>query len=126
MDSALGQPTSRDTSDAVFVATSDLHGRGIFARRPIDAGERFCANHLFRIPADEREFLDRTSLYDHYFEHDDDAFIALGPVSFLNHDEHPNADFELDAERLQIVLVAQVPILANEEITIHYGTEPWW
>ncbi|MFW2382153.1 MAG: SET domain-containing protein-lysine N-methyltransferase, partial [Acidimicrobiales bacterium] len=85
-----------------------------------------CLNQLFRIPSHEREFLDQTSLYDHYFEFGEDAFIALGPVSFLNHDDEPNAEFDLDAERLEIALISLQPIAPREEITIHYGTEPWW
>ncbi len=113
-------------SDAVFVTDSGVHGRGVFARRYIEPGERFCVNPLFRIPSEERRFLDQTALYDHYFEHDDDAFIALGPISFLNHEDQPNADFELDSELLQITLLAVQPIASGEEISIHYGTEPWW
>ncbi|MBT8239715.1 MAG: SET domain-containing protein-lysine N-methyltransferase [Acidimicrobiia bacterium] len=113
-------------TDAVVVGTSKLHGRGVFAGRSIAVGERFCVNHLFRIASEEREFLDQTALYDHYFEFEDDAFIALGPVTFLNHADMPNADFRLDAELLEIALVALRPIVAHEEITIHYGTEPWW
>ncbi len=112
--------------DAVFVAHSHVHGRGVFASRFIPKGERFTVDPLFRVPADEREFLDNTALYDHYFEYDDDAFIALGPISFLNHEEHPNADFELDSELLEIALLALRPIARGEEISIHYGTEPWW
>ncbi|NNE95554.1 MAG: SET domain-containing protein-lysine N-methyltransferase [Acidimicrobiales bacterium] len=108
------------------MASSSLHGKGVFATRSIEQGERFCRNHLFRIPAHQREFLDQTDLYDHYFEFDRDAFIALGSVSFLNHDEDPNADFDLDADQLVITLVAERDIAAGEEITIHYGTEPWW
>lgn len=103
-----------------------MHGRGVFAIRPIAHGERFETNLLFRVAAAERRHLDQTSLHDHYFEHADDAYIALGPISLLNHDDWPNADFELDAEAMQISLVAQRAIAVDEEVTIHYGVDPWW
>ncbi len=110
----------------IRVDHSPVHGRGVFAVRSVEAGQQLCENHLFRVPFEEREFLDQTSLYDHYFEFEDDAYIALGPISFLNHHENPSADFQLDADLLMITLTATRPIEANEEITIHYGTEPWW
>lgn len=113
-------------ADSVRVDDSPVHGRGVFATKIINPGEVFCTNPLFRIPAEEREFLDQTSLYDHYFEFEDDAYIALGPISFLNHEEQPCADFELDVEALTISLTARRTIAANEEISIHYGVEPWW
>ena len=113
-------------ADAVRVDHSAVHGRGVFASRSIPLGEVFCTNHLFRIPAYEREFLDQTSLYDHYFEFEDDAFIALGPVSFLNHEEQPSADFQLDVDELIVSLTAIRPIAVGEEISIHYGVDPWW
>jgi SET domain-containing protein len=119
-------PPQDQLNDAVLVTDSRVHGRGVFARRFIAAGERFCVNPLFRIPSRERRFLDQTALYDHYFEYNDDAFIALGPITFLNHQEQPNADFELDSEELQITLRAVNAIAPGEEISIHYGTEPWW
>ena len=112
--------------EPIRVDRSPVHGRGVFATRSIAEGELICANELFRVPADERQFLDRTSLYDHYFEYEDDAYIALGPVSFLNHEDNPNADFELDTEHLTIELTARRQIAENEEVSIHYGVEPWW
>ncbi len=111
---------------AVQVGDSSLHGRGVFTTRPIALGERFEVNPVFRIDAAERRHLDQTALHDHYFEHERDAYIALGPISLLNHDDDPNADFELDVEALEISLVARRPIERDEEVTIHYGVEPWW
>ncbi len=113
-------------ADAVRIDNSPLHGRGVFATRPIDAGEIFCTNSLFRIPSQEREFLDQTSLYDHYFEFEDDAYIAFGAISFLNHEDDPAADFFLDIDTLTISLSARREIKPGDEISIHYGVEPWW
>lgn len=111
---------------AVQVRDSPLHGRGVFTTRPIELGERFVVDPVFRIEAAERPHLDQTALHDHYFEHERDAYIALGPISLLNHDDDPNADFELDVHALEISLVARRPIERGEEVTIHYGVEPWW
>lgn len=113
-------------AEALRIDQSPVHGRGVFASRTIASGEVFCTNPLFRIPSHEREFLDQTSLYDHYFEFEDDAYIALGPISFLNHEEEPCADFQLDVEALTISLTARRSIAVQEEISIHYGVEPWW
>lgn len=114
------------SSPAVRIDHSPVHGRGVFAIRAIESGEQFCTNPLFRIPAKEREFLDQTSLYDHYFEFEEDAYIAFGAVSFLNHDEEPAADFELNIDDLTITLTARRDIRGGEEVTIHYGVPPWW
>lgn len=125
-DSARTLDSMEPRSPAVEVRPSDVHGRGVFATRLITPGERFETNPVFRVAADERPHLDETSLHDHYFEFAGDAYIALGAISLLNHDEDPNAEFELDAPALEITLIAQRTIGVGEEVTIHYGVEPWW
>lgn len=119
---SLSTVKSRET---IELKPSEIHGRGVFACKDISAGEVFEASETLRVPADQREFLDQTSVYDHYFEWQDDALIALSICNFLNHSGEPNADFEINEAGI-IEFKAVRFISKGDEITISYGADLWF
>ncbi len=111
----------------IFVAPSDLHGRGVFAARDIGAGEiiEICPVLLF--PKAQLPHVRQTMLDDYYFDwgNEGDMFaLALGYGSIYNHDYDANADYDMDfdAETLDILALRDIP--AGEEITINYNGFP--
>ncbi len=115
-------------SDAVYVSSSNGRGRGIFARREIEAGELIEICPVIVLGgADEQEHLDRTRLFDYYFAWGKDpelAALALGCGSLYNHSYHANADHVCDVLRGEIRIYAHRAIRRDEEITINYGGHP--
>lgn len=112
---------------AIYFATSERHGKGVFAARPIGEGEiiEICPVLLF--PKKELPLIDQTFLYDYYFDWgDDDAWYALclGYGSLYNHDYAPNAEYTMDFEAETIDFHALRPIEAGEEITVSYNGDP--
>jgi len=105
----------------IHVGASEIAGRGVFASEPIRSGEIVEECHILRVPAEQVESLDRTCVYEYYFEWGGDAAIALGNGSICNHSSHPNASYCKDLAAERLVIRAVRPIDAGEEITIDYG-----
>ena len=107
-------------------------GRGVFARRPVQPGAVLCRCPTLRLERADCELLNRTSLAKHFFTGDGpdfEAWLALGPVTLVNHRVPPNADWRyVDGGPLGcfVELVALRPIEAGEEVTIDYNTELWF
>lgn len=115
-------------SGTVYVGSTNCHGRGVFARRDLAAGELIEVCPVIVLGgADEQGLLDRTHLFDYYFawgEHGELAAVALGYGSLYNHSYHANADHICDPLRGEIRISAHRPISRGEEITINYGGLP--
>ncbi len=111
----------------IFFAPSDLHGMGVFAAAPIDAGAviEICPVLLF--PKAELASVRQTMLDDYYFDWGDDdewyAF-ALGYGSLYNHSYTPNADYGMDFENKTIDIYCLRDIAPGEEICINYNGSP--
>ena len=96
-----------------FIKTSLQHGRGVFAREPIRAGEPIMT---FTGPlltyAEIRED-------DYHLQVGADLYLGASGLAddFVNHSCDPNAGF-----RAGLILVARRDILAEEEITWDYST----
>jgi SET domain-containing protein len=101
-----------DASELVVAQTSSIHGRGAFAKAPIEAGTHI--GDYTGTPADE------DGTYVLWVEGDDGDFHGIdgdGVLRWLNHSSTPNVEFDGPE------LYALRDIAAGEELTFHYGEE---
>ncbi|WP_343039104.1 SET domain-containing protein [Propylenella binzhouense] len=125
----FGQLTKGEAEMGLAIAPSQVHGDGCFSTRCADPGELIAECPILILSPDEMEIVRRTSMKDYVFYlRDDEAgsqvpwcALAIGPISFINHDSDPTCDFALDEARGTIRLFARRPIRAREELTIDYG-----
>ena len=111
----------------LYIGQSKRSGRGVFSNEPIEEGDtiEFCP--MIVLNKEDRPHLDKTGLYDYYFdwgEGQDQAAIALGYGSIYNHDPDPNAVYETYFEEQVMVIKARRKIDAHEEIVISYRQDP--
>ena len=108
----------------VEVRPSKVHGRGLFAARNFVSGELITKTPAVCVP---RQELPRGNvLWEYTFGHDETNWlIGLGAVSFINHNEHPNAEIIYNTATQEIFLTATKPIREDDEIFIRY-TEVWF
>jgi hypothetical protein len=113
--------TDQDFSSSVFVGESDVHGRGVFAARPFEAGDVIEDCPVIVFGAEEVEHLEETSLRGYYFEWADEGVgLALGLGSLYNHSASPNAAAEADYD-LEIVRYTAIGrIEAGAEVVFDY------
>lgn len=97
----------------VYIESSPQHGRGVFAREPIAAGEAIL---LFGGPHRRRAELQPD---EYHLQIGDDLYLGAsgGADDYVNHSCDPNAGF-----RNGLLLVARRAIAAGEEITWDYST----
>lgn len=108
----------------LYVASSLLHGQGVFAARSFMLGVIIEICPVLIIPAAQRAALDATLLYDHYYEWKDAAGLALGFGSLYNHSYDPNAGYRQHLDRDLVIVTALRAIAKDEEITINYNGDP--
>jgi hypothetical protein len=111
----------------IYFASSDLHGRGVFAARDISEGDliEICPVLLFN--KQELPHIRSTVLDNYYFdwgESGEHYAVCLGLGSLYNHATFPNAEYGMDFDGLTIEFVAIRDIAAGEEITVNYNGEP--
>lgn len=105
----------------LYVAPSDLGGRGVFTAREIPVETVIELAPVILLSAKDRSSIHETHLHDYYFQWDGNrAAIALGLGSLYNHDAQANAVFELDYAFEQIRITSLTNISAGSEITIDY------
>jgi SET domain-containing protein len=110
-------------SDAVEVKRVRGKGRGVFARRPIGAGEVIETCPVLVLPAGAAEDVP-AGIGGHVFEWGRGQLaLALGYGSLYNHSYRPNARYLDLAGRIK-VFTAIRDIAAGEEITVNYNGEP--
>ena len=102
--------------------TSGIDGRGMFARTEIFAGDRIIEYTGERIS--KGESLRRCSEGNNYVFHINEEFDLDGSIEsnlarFINHSCAPNAEAELEDDRIWII--ASRNIAPGEEITFNYG-----
>jgi len=84
------------------------------------------------LPAKDCPALDRTVIYEYYFQWDGDpdgegrGALGLGLLSLCNHSSRPNARVDRNYARLTLDLVANAPIRPGDEVTIDYGCTLWF
>ena len=111
----------------LFVAPSQLGGRGFFTTTAIPKGSLIEISPVIVMPGKDRPQIDQTKLHDYYFiwgEKDDQCAIVLGYGSLYNHAYHPNAEYAPDFKKQTLDFYALRPIKAGEEITVNYAGDP--
>ena len=109
------------------VASSSVHGRGLFAARAFQAGQALSVCPLLILSPDEVDALKATQVYNYIFHVADtpdgrmQAGVAFGPISLCNHSTVPNATFQVNGAEGYVVLTSTRAIRAGEEILIDYG-----
>lgn len=108
------------------VRTSPLHGRGLFAARPLPEGTEIGRYPLLILSHEDTERLKATRLYHYVFYIDERAdgavraAVAFGEISMCNHSPEANAAFEVDADLAEVILTAATDIAPGAEILIDY------
>lgn len=103
----------------ISIRDSAVGGRGIFAEQD------YTTNDIIEIsPSIKQKFLKcKGAIVDYIFGFgEDDVLIAFGYSSIYNHNDDPNATFELLNEH-QVKIVAVKPIKKDTEICISYGDD---
>ncbi|MEM9026060.1 MAG: SET domain-containing protein-lysine N-methyltransferase [Verrucomicrobiota bacterium] len=103
------------------VKRSDIHGTGIFARRPIADGERVVEYFGKRILSSQVSRRSDGRVYCIALDEDYviDGDSSKNPARFANYSCAANCNFEKQDDRLFII--ADREIAAGEEITVDYG-----
>ena len=116
-----------DRVSSVGVGPSVRHGRGVFATRPIRAGELIEEAPVVVMPPDEIADLKKTVMTEYCFlwgEDEHAAAVMLSVCSLCNHSYLPNATFDRRFAAGTIAFLALRDIAAGEEITINYNGDP--
>lgn len=115
------------TNVAIWVQSSDVHGKGVFAARHMAAGERVIeyvgevismAEAIARHPHDPQD-----PNHTFYFQLDDDRVIDAvregNESKWINHSCRPNCEpEEVDG---RIYIQTRRPVFRGEELTFDYG-----
>lgn len=112
---------------SLYVAPSKIGGRGVFTTQKIPKGSIIEVCPVIVTPKKQLKHLDKTELYNYYFQWGDDyedgAFI-LGYGSLYNHSYKPNAHYLADFEMGTVDFFALKDIAAGEEIFTNYNGDP--
>ena len=119
------RPSSRITSPgSVYMARSNIHGRGVFAARRFLQGDVVEECPILAVTGDQAPLLDETDLYGFTFEWHEGVAVALGFGSLYNHSWTPNARYDHDYDRGLVVYSAVTTIARDDEITVNYSGDP--
>lgn len=114
-------------SSSIYVAPSQIHGLGIFARIDIKEGEIIEESPVLLIEEDQISDLTKTELRFYYFAWGTgfkQAAIGLGYASLFNHSYEPNARYIKDMEQQVLRFVTLKDIKREEEIIVNYNGHP--
>lgn len=112
------QPTN-----SIYVAISDIHGRGVFAQLAIKPGAIIEICPIIKMNLQEMTVRKHMLLNYYAFMIDEESeytAIALGYGSLYNHSNTCNAIFYFNKEKELLIFEAVNPIAKDEEITINY------
>ena len=113
--------------ELTYTYTSNIHGRGIFAKSNISSGEIIERCPVIEIPTNQIPDLKKTNLINYYFMWGEDlssGAIAFGNGSLYNHSYEPNATFDIIIKEQIIEIKAIKDIEKDKEITINYNGDP--
>lgn len=109
------------------VQSSEIAGRGVFTTQPLSVGDLIESCPVIVIPNEEVQFLDKTVIYNYYFDwKDGQAAIVLGFGSLYNHSQNNNATYykRFDYDMIEFRCVKSIK--AYEEITVFYQQGTWF
>ena len=112
---------------SLYIADSDLHGRGVFAAEAIDAGQLIEICPVIVLPEKDMALIHQTKLHDYYFlwgESEKDVGIIMGYGSLYNHSYQPNVEYIPDYEGNTLTFYCLKNIEAGEEIFVNYNGTP--
>jgi SET domain-containing protein len=102
----------------VYVASSGIHGRGLFARRSFEPGQlvgRYSSRKTELTSEDHPHVMELYDQDDELLE----CVMGTGNFRFVNHSSSPN--LELDDETLEFRAVRYIS--PGDELTWYYGDE---
>lgn len=108
----------------IYVAYSEIHGKGVFAARDIEPDEVIEVCPILLFPKEELPHIRQTVLDDYYFDWGEKGewyALCLGYGSLYNHSYEPNAEYGMDFEAQTIDFYCIKHISAGEEIFINYN-----
>jgi SET domain-containing protein len=100
------------------------NGRGVFCDDFIPKGTIIEICPVIVCPESDRQYIDKTFLYNYYFLWHEDhksTAIALGFGSIYNHSYTPNCRYECFYEDEIIQFIAILDIAKDTELTINYN-----
>jgi SET domain-containing protein len=115
------------SSSKTYIDQAPKKGRGVFAIYDMDEGTIIEIAPVLIIPEEDNDLVYTSFLTDYWYEvlaEENNSAIALGHASMYNHEDDPNAEYEIDADKKLITITAIKPIHAKEEITVSYGFHP--
>ncbi len=119
--------------DGLYIMETERKGRGVFCAVDIPIGSIIEISPVIILDSTDTKKIHQTKLHDYYFLWGDThSAIALGFGSLYNHNENPNADYQMDFEGKNIIFSAMTAIKAGQEICINYNngdlkqTELWF
>lgn len=110
--------------EAIYIATSEGKGRGVFTNEKINSGTVIEIAPVIVMSLADRKLLDQTLLHDYIFEWGYDCSqcaMALGWVPVYNHSYNSNCEYEMDFEEQIISIKAMRDIEQGEELFINYN-----
>lgn len=111
----------------LFVAESELGGRGVFAEEELAPGDLIEICPAIVLDQSDLGLIHQSGLHDYYFlwgEDQKSCAIALGYGSLYNHSYEPNARYLIDYEQNTIDFYCVEKIQPGEEITVNYSGDP--
>jgi SET domain-containing protein len=112
---------------SIYVAYSEIHGKGVYAARDIEEGEVIEVCPIILFPLEQLTHIRQTVLDDYYFDWGDEGkwfALCLGYGSLYNHSYNPNAEYGMDFEAQTIDFYCIQDIPAGTEIFINYNGDP--
>lgn len=100
--------------------------RGVFAKKKFLKNEVIERSPVIVLNKKDSYLCEKTIL-DHYlfaWKNNQDGAIALGYGSLYNHSYHPNAFWEHDYRKRELIFRALKDIKKSEEITTNYNHDP--
>jgi SET domain-containing protein len=118
-------------SQKIEVRKSSIHGWGVFAREPIQAGEILEESPFLPLPMKNGE--SSSLLIDYRFNFPSGSgkkwvqqVVGFGFASLYNHSDTPNAEWSSDASRMVFIFRCTTDIAKDEEIFVYYGGQNYW
>lgn len=106
----------------IYVGPSQLHDRGILAKKTFYPGQVIEVCPVLVIPKEQSNHIDSTVLYDYYYSwENEDTAICLGLGSLYNHSYNPNAEYTKNTEDRSITIICRRQIRQGEEVTLNYN-----
>jgi len=110
----------------IKVQDSSIHGHGVFAISAIANGETI--ERCTYLVIDDDDLKEANRLNDYLFNSpgaEGDYLLIMGHGMLYNHDDKPNAAWEIDDDNRFVRFYATRDISEGEEILHDYGAEYW-